>query len=89
MPRPGFRLILKTAWFFSGRKGVSNITFEIGAEPSSPRIEEVSAIRGGLPSTLLFEPVFGWRGCSVLRDYRHSLPCGTASYKLCTVEIMS
>jgi len=51
-------------------------------------VEEVSAIRGGLPSTLLFEPVFGWRGCSVLRDYRHRLPFGTACYKLHIVEIM-
>jgi len=51
-------------------------------------VEEVSAIRGGLPSTLLFEPVFGWRGCSVLRDYRHRLPFGTKCYKLFAVEIM-
>ena len=51
-------------------------------------VEEVSAIRGGLPSTFLFEPVFGWRGCSVLSDYRHSLPCGTACYKLYVIEVM-
>jgi len=51
-------------------------------------VEEVSAIRGGLPSTFLFEPVFGWRGRSVLRDYRHRLIFGTACYKLCIVEIM-
>jgi len=51
-------------------------------------VEEVSAIRGGFPSSLLFELVYGWRGCSVLRDYRHSLPCGTACYKLYMVEIM-
>jgi len=47
-------------------------------------VVEVSAIRGGLPSTWQFEPVFasGWRGCSVLRDYRHGLFFGTACYKL-------
>jgi len=51
-------------------------------------VEEVSAIRGGLPSTLLFEHVFGWRGRSVLRDYRYRLFFGTARYKLYIVEIM-
>ena len=51
-------------------------------------VEEVSAIRGDLPSTWLFEPVFGWRGRSVLRDYRHRLFFGTACYKLYMVEIM-
>ena len=50
-------------------------------------VEEVSVIRGGLPITWLFEPVFGWRGCSVLRDYRHRLFFGTACYKLNVVEI--
>ena len=50
-------------------------------------VEKVSAIRGGLPSTWLFEPGFGWRGRSVLRDYRHRLFFGTACYKLCIVEI--
>jgi len=34
-------------------------------------VVEVSAIRGCLPRTWPFEPVFGWRGRSVLRDYRH------------------
>jgi len=51
-------------------------------------VEEASVIRGGLPSTELFEPVFGWRGRSVLRDYRHRLFFGTACYKLHIVEIM-
>ena len=51
-------------------------------------VEEMSAIRGGLPNTLLFEPIFGWRGYSVLRDYRHRLFFGTACYKLHIVEIM-
>ena len=77
-----------------GCKGVSKIAVEIRAERSSPRIDSgtncrgSAAIRGGLPSALLFEPVFGWRGCSVLRDYRHRLPFGTACYKLHIVEIM-
>jgi len=31
-------------------------------------VMEVLAIRGGLPSTWPFEPVFGWRGRSVLRE---------------------
>jgi len=30
-------------------------------------VEELLAIRGGLPSTWPFEPVFGWRCCNVLR----------------------
>ena len=51
-------------------------------------VVEVSAIRGGLPSTWTFEPVFGWRGRSVLRDYRHALLFGTACYKLYIVEVM-
>jgi len=51
-------------------------------------VVEVSAIRGGLPSTFLFEPVFGWRGRSVLRDYGHGLFFGTACYKLYIVEVM-
>ena len=51
-------------------------------------VEEVSAIRGGLPRTWLFEPVFGWHGRSVLRDYRHGLFFGTACYKLFGVEVM-
>jgi len=51
-------------------------------------VVEVSAIRGGLPSTWPFEPVFGWRGRSVLRDYRHGLLFGTACYKLYIVEVM-
>jgi len=51
-------------------------------------VVEVSAIRGGLPSTWLFEPVFGWRGRSVLRDYRHGLFFGSACYKLYVVEVM-
>ena len=41
-------------------------------------VVEVSTIRGGLPSTEPFEPVFGWRGRSVLRDYIHGLLFGTA-----------
>ena len=45
-------------------------------------VVEVSAIRGGFPSTWPFEPVFGWRGRSVLRDYRHGLFFGTACYTL-------
>jgi len=45
-------------------------------------VVEVSAIRGVLPSTWPFEPVFGWRGRSVLRDYRHGLFFGTACYTL-------
>ena len=70
-----------------GCKGGVEIAVEIRAEQSNPRIEslnlvqivvEVSAIRGGLPSTLPFEPVFGWRGRSVSRDYRHGLFFGTA-----------
>ena len=51
-------------------------------------VVEVSEIRGGLPSTWPFEPVFGWRGRSVLRDYRHGLLFGTACYKLDSVEVM-
>ena len=51
-------------------------------------VVEVSEIRGGLPSTWPFEPVFGWRGRSVLRDYRHGLLFGTARYKLYIVEVM-
>jgi len=51
-------------------------------------VVEVSAIRGGLPSTWPFEPVFGWRGRSVLRDYRHGLFFGTACYELYIVEVM-
>ena len=51
-------------------------------------VEEVSAIRGGLPSTWPFEPVFGWRGRSVLRDYRYALFFGTACYKLYIVKVM-
>jgi len=51
-------------------------------------VVEVSEIRGGLPSTWPFEPVFGWRGRSVLRDYRHGLLFGTACYKLNMVEAM-
>ena len=51
-------------------------------------VVEVSAIRGGLPSTWPFEPVFGWRGRSVLRDCRHGLLFGRACYKLCIVEVM-
>jgi len=95
MPRPGFRLFLKTAWFFKwavrlcqrlqSRFGRSGAVRELNLVQI---VEEVSAIRGGLPSTLLFEPVFGWRGCSVLRDYRHRLIFGTACYKLFVVEIM-
>jgi len=50
-------------------------------------VEEVSAIRGGLPRTWLFEPVFGWHGRSVLRDYMHRLFFGTACCKLYIVEI--
>jgi len=49
---------------------------------------EVSEIGGGLPSTWLFEPVFGWRGRSVLRDYRHGLFFGTACCKLNIIEVM-
>jgi len=51
-------------------------------------VVEVLAIRGGLPSTWPFEPVFGWRGRNVLRHYRHGLFFGTACYKLYIVEIM-
>ena len=51
-------------------------------------VVEVLAIRGSLPSTWPFEPVFGWRGRSVLRDYRHGLLFGTACYKLYIVEVM-
>jgi len=51
-------------------------------------VVEVSAIRGGLPSTWPFEPVFGWRGRSVLTDYRHGLLFGTACCKLHIVEVM-
>jgi len=75
-------------------KGGAEIAVEIRAERNSPRINlvqivvEVSAIRGGLPSTWPFEPVFGWRGRSVLRDYRHGLFFGTVYYKLYIVEIM-
>jgi len=67
---------------------------EFRAERSSPKMNlvqivvEVSAIRGGLPSTWPFEPVFGWRGRSVWRDYRHGLFFGTACYKLYIVEVM-
>jgi len=45
-------------------------------------VVEVSKIRGGLPSTGPFEPVFGWRGRSVLRDYRHGLLFRTECCKL-------
>ena len=51
-------------------------------------VVEVSEIRGGLPSTWPFEPVFGRRGRSVLRDYIHGLLFGTACYKLHIVEVM-
>jgi len=51
-------------------------------------VVEVSAIRGDLTSTWPFEPVFGWRVRSVLRDYRHGLLFGTACYKLYIVEVM-
>jgi len=51
-------------------------------------VVEVSAIRGGLPNTWPFEPVFGWRGRSVLRDYRYGLFFGTAYYKSNLVEVM-
>ena len=51
-------------------------------------VVEVSANRGGLPSTWLFEPVFGWRGRSLLRDYRHGLFFEKACYKLHIVKQM-
>ena len=51
-------------------------------------VVEVSAIRGGLPNTWPFEPVFGWHGRSVLRDYRYGLLFGTAFYKIKIVEVM-
>ena len=51
-------------------------------------VVEVSAIREGLPSTWLFEHGFGWRGHSVVRDYRHRLFFGTACYKLYIFEVM-
>jgi len=51
-------------------------------------VVEVLAIRGGLPSTWPFEPVFGWRSRSVLREYRHGLFFGTACWKLCIVEVL-
>jgi len=38
MPRPGFRLILKTAWFFSGLSGCVKIAVEIIAERSIPNV---------------------------------------------------
>ena len=73
-----------------GCKGGAEIAVEIRAERSSPRIESDGSvgIRGGLPSTWPFEPVFGWRGRSVLRDYRHGLFFRTACYKLYIVEVM-
>ena len=73
-----------------GCKGVSKIAVRFGRSGEVRElnlvqiVEEVSAIRVGFQS----EPVFGWRGCSVLRDYRHRLPFGTACYKLRIVEIM-
>ena len=48
MPRPGFRLILKTTWFFSGCKGVSKVAVEIRAERSSPRIESGTNCQGSV-----------------------------------------
>ena len=77
-----------------GCKGVSKIAVEIRAERSSPRIESGTNCRGsvgkleGVCQSLSCDPVFGWRGCSVLRDYRHRLPFGTACYKSYSVEIM-
>jgi len=73
-----------------GCKGGAEIAVENQAERRSPRIESGGSvgIRGGLPSTWPFEPVFGWRGRSVLRDYRYGLIFGTTCNKLYIVEVM-
>ena len=81
----GFQWAVRVGQRLQSRFGQSGAVRELNLVQI---VEEVSAIRGGLPSTLLFESVFGWRGYSVLRDYRHRLLFGTACHKLYIVEMM-
>ena len=87
--------MLKKAEALSGRVRVGQRLLsrfgKSGAARKSGLVQivvEVSEFRGGLPSTWPFEPVFGWCGRSVLKDYRHGLLFGTACYNLHFVEVI-